>query len=85
MWKTQITMSNIAVFTWERWINPKSWTPKREITLADMKEKQYRGNTLPVYPAVSLKFWGFFCEENLSDPNPQTVNIKVELEQVISD
>ena len=46
MKKPQKTMSNIAVLTWERWINPKSCTPKREITLADLKEKQCRGNTL---------------------------------------
>ena len=39
-------MSNIAVLTWERWINPESCTQKREITLADLKEKQCRGNTL---------------------------------------
>ena len=28
-------MSNIAVLTWERWINSESCTPEREITLAD--------------------------------------------------
>ena len=38
-------MSNIAVLTWERWINPESCTPEREITLADLKEKQSRENT----------------------------------------
>ena len=39
-------MSNIAALAWERWINPESCTPEREITLADLKEKQCRGNTL---------------------------------------
>ena len=39
-------MSNIAVLTWESWINPESCTPKREITLVNLKEKQCRGNTL---------------------------------------
>ena len=34
------------ILTWERWINPESCTPKREITLANLKEKQCRGNTL---------------------------------------
>ena len=29
-------------------INPESCTPDREITLADLKEKQWRGNTLYV-------------------------------------
>ena len=43
-------MSNIAVLTWERWINPESCTPKREITLADLKEKQCHGNTLFIIP-----------------------------------
>ena len=38
--------SNISVLTWERWINPESCTPEREITLADLKEKQCRGYTL---------------------------------------
>ena len=32
-------MSNIAVLTWERWINPESCTPERDITLADLKKK----------------------------------------------
>ena len=43
-------MSNILVLTWERWINPESCTPEREITLADLKEKQGRGNTLSGKP-----------------------------------
>ena len=39
-------MSNIAILTGERWINPESCTPEREISLADLKEKQWRVNTL---------------------------------------
>ena len=46
MLKPQKTMPNIAILTWERLINPESCTPEREITLADLKEKQCRGNTL---------------------------------------
>ena len=51
-------MSNIAVLTRERWINPESCTPEREITLADLKEKQCRWNTLYV-PAIYLLMPGF--------------------------
>ena len=39
-------MSNIAILTVERWINTESCTTEREITLADLKGKQWRGNTL---------------------------------------
>ena len=46
MWNSQKTMSNTAVLKWERLINSESCTPKREITLADLKEKQCRWNTL---------------------------------------
>ena len=46
MLKPQKTMSNIEIFTLERWINPESCTPEREITQADLKKKQWRGNTL---------------------------------------
>ena len=49
MWKPQKTNSNIAVLTRERWINPESYTPEREITLADLTGKQCRGNTLYVH------------------------------------
>ena len=37
-------MSSIAIFTWERWINHESCTSEREITLDDLKEKQWHGN-----------------------------------------
>ena len=46
MCKPQKTMSIMADLTGERWINLESCTPEREITLADLKEKQCRGNTL---------------------------------------
>ena len=39
LWKPQKTISNEAVLTWERWINPESCTPEREITQADLKKK----------------------------------------------
>ena len=39
MRKLQKTMSNLAILTWERWINPEICTPKKEITLAKLKEK----------------------------------------------
>ena len=39
-------MSNIAILTLKRLINPESCTPEREITLADLKEKQWLGNIL---------------------------------------
>ena len=44
--KPQKKMSNIAVLTSEPWINPESYTPEKEITLAELKEKQCRGKTL---------------------------------------
>ena len=47
-------MSNIAILTWERWINPESCTPKREITLANLKEKQWHGNTIELKQLKSL-------------------------------
>ena len=50
-------MSNIAVLTWERWINPESCTPKREITLADLKEKQCLGNTLLIVARIIPPRW----------------------------
>ena len=54
MRKLQKTMSNISILTWERWINPESCTPKKEITLANLKEKQWRGNTLL---HITLKYY----------------------------
>ena len=43
--KTSENNVKFSNFNMERWINPESCTPKREITLADFKEKQCHGNT----------------------------------------
>ena len=55
MWKPQKMMSNIAILTWERSINPASWTPEREITLAYLKEKQLREITLAYLKEKQLR------------------------------
>ena len=52
--KTPETMPNIAILTWERLINPEICTPKKEITLAKLKGKQLRGNTLK---HITLKYY----------------------------
>ena len=43
MQKLQKTTSNISILTWERWINPESCTPNKEITLANLKELEAQG------------------------------------------
>ena len=48
MWKPQKMTSSKAILLRERWIylNQESYTPKMEITLTYLKEKQWHGNTL---------------------------------------
>ena len=81
MWKPQKTMSNIAVLTWERWINPESCTPEWEITLANLKEKQCRGNTLlekaNSYIKLDLEQRTIFRQENHISPYFTTIIFNV--------
>ena len=42
MWKPQKTMSNVAVLSWERWINPESCTPKE-----GDNSSRFEGQTVP--------------------------------------
>ena len=55
MLNSQKKMS-IAILTGERWINPESCTPEREITLANLKEKQWCENTQSHYSPIELVF-----------------------------
>ena len=43
-WKHRKTSPNRAILTRERWINPENCAQK--ITLAEMREKEWRGNRL---------------------------------------
>ena len=52
MWKPQKTMSSTAILTWERWINSESCTPKREITLAYLKENSAVGTLYRNYMSM---------------------------------